>query len=108
MKTQTLALFFLATVAVGGVAWVFLLPYLSGEKNMEKRKASVAAKEPVAARSARGVQKSRRDEVETTLKQIEQKSNPRVKLEPRIAQAGLNWSKRKFYIIAACMGVVVF
>ena len=57
MKMQTLALFFLAAASIGGVAWVFLLPYLSGEKNMEKRKASVSAKEPVAARAARGVQK---------------------------------------------------
>ena len=108
MKMQTLALFFLATVAVGGVAWVFLLPYLSGEKNMEKRKASVAAKEPIAVRSARGAQKSRREQVETTLKQIERKSNPKLTLETRIAQAGLDWSKRTFYIAAACMGVVIF
>ena len=76
MKMQTLALFFLAAVSIGGVAWVFLLPYLSGEKNMEKRKASVAAKEPVAARAARGTQKTRREQVETTLKQIEQEKQP--------------------------------
>jgi len=101
-------LFFLATVSVGGIGWVLLLPYLSGEKNMEKRKASVAAKEPIAVRSARGAQKTRREQVETTLKQIEQKSNPKITLETRIAQAGLNWSKRKFYIAAACMGAVVF
>src|SRR5687768_8849269 len=108
MKMQTLALFFLATVSIGGIAWVFLLPYLSGEKNMEKRKASVAAKEPVALRAARGTQRTRREQVETSLKQIEEKNSPKVSLEGRIAQAGLNWSKRKFYIVAASLGAFVF
>ena len=32
MDKQTLALFFLVTVATGGVAWVFIYPSLSGEK----------------------------------------------------------------------------
>jgi tight adherence protein B len=108
MKMQALALFFLAAVSIGGIAWVFLLPYLSGEKNMEKRKASVAAKEPIMLRAARGAQKSRREQVETSLKQIEEKNTKKVSLEGRIAQAGLDWSKRKFYIIAACLGAFVF
>ena len=50
---QTIALFFLASVAVGGVAWVFLYPILSGERKAEQRMASVAKAEP-AARAARG------------------------------------------------------
>ena len=45
---QTIALFFLATVAVGGVAWVFVYPILSGERKAEKRMASVASTEPAA------------------------------------------------------------
>jgi tight adherence protein B len=110
MKMQSLALFFLGTVAVGGIAWVFLLPYLSGEKAMEKRKASVAAKEPMAARGARGAQKSRREQVESSLKQldIKQKNNKKLTLAMRIAQAGLTWSNRKFFAISACLGAFVF
>jgi tight adherence protein B len=110
IKMQTLALAFLATVAVGGMAWVFLLPYLSGEKNMEKRKASVAAKEPVTSRVARNAQKSRREQVETSLKQFDekQKNSKKLSLEMRIEQAGLTWSKRTFYIIAALFGAGVF
>jgi tight adherence protein B len=109
MKTQTLALAFLATVSIGGVAWAFLLPYLSGEKAMDKRKASAAAREPVA-RAGRGAQRSRREQVESTLKQIDikEKNNKKITLAARITQAGLTWSNRKFYIIAACLGVVVF
>jgi tight adherence protein B len=110
IKMQTLALAFLATVAVGGMAWVFLLPYLSGEKNMEKRKASVAAKEPVSSRVARNAQKSRREQVESSLKQFDekQKNSKKLSLEMRIEQAGLTWSKRTFYIIAALFGAGVF
>ena len=107
---QMLAIAFLATVAVGGVLWVFVYPTLSGEKKAEQRMASVARTEPVAIRTSRAVQKSRRDTVESTLKEIEerhkkQKSAP---ISVRIAQAGLKWSKRQFIIISAVLGVAAF
>jgi len=38
MDLQTMALFFLVTVAAGGVVWVFLYPMLSGERKAEQRK----------------------------------------------------------------------
>ena len=44
MNMQALALAFLSAVTVGGVAWVFIYPLLSGEKQAEKlRKAYGAA-----------------------------------------------------------------
>ena len=48
MKMQTLALAFLAATAIGGLAWVFIYPLLSGEKKAENRRASVAKPEPAA------------------------------------------------------------
>ena len=42
MNIQVLALAFLATAAVGGIAWVFLYPLLSGERKAESRRASIA------------------------------------------------------------------
>jgi len=60
--------FSLVTVAIGGVAWVFVYPFLSGERNTERRMASVARTEPIAPRPA---QRSRREQVEGTLKEIE-------------------------------------
>jgi tight adherence protein B len=107
---QTLALAFLATVAVGGLAWVFLLPVLSGERRMEKRREFLALDEPNTPRVARGAQRSRRDQVEETLKGIEakQKAAKRLSLPMRIEQAGLSWSKRQFYLISAGLGIVVF
>jgi tight adherence protein B len=107
---QTLAVAFLATVAVGGVLWVFVYPIISGQRKTEQRVATVARTEPIAARVSRGAQKSRRDTVESTLKEIEerhkkQKSAP---ISVRIAQAGLSWSKRQFMIISAVLGMAVF
>ena len=88
MKIQQLALFFLVAVAIGGVAWVFLYPLLSGERNVERRRASVARPEPIAARTKGTAQRSRREQVEETLKDIDAKNqrskNPplQVKIQP--------------------------
>jgi tight adherence protein B len=104
------SLFFLVAVAIGGIAWVFLYPYLSGEKKAEKRMASVARSEPMAARPARAVQRSRREQVEGTLKQIEERRRKakRPPLSVRLTQAGLSWSKRRFIITAAALGIGAF
>jgi tight adherence protein B len=103
-------IFLMVVLAMGGVAWVFLYPILSGERTTERRVASVARAEPVAARPVRGAQKSRREQVEGSLKQLEarKKKAARVPLTVRIAQAGLKWSKRQFMIIAASLGAVFF
>ena len=105
---QTLALFFLATLAVGGLAWVFLYPILSGERQAEMRVAHVAKREPVVR--SRGQQRSRRDIVEQTLKEFEErhKKSRHVPIAVRISQAGLRWSKRQFLLISAGVGLVMF
>jgi tight adherence protein B len=106
---QSLSLFFLVAVAIGGVAWVFIYPILSGERKTEQRMASVSRSEPIA-RSARPAQKSRREQVEETLKELEErrKKAKRVPLGARISQAGLTWSKRRFFMTAGALGIVVF
>jgi tight adherence protein B len=107
---QTYGLFFLVALAIGGVAWVFLYPILSGERKTERRMASVARSEPIAARPSRVAQKSRRDQVEGTLKELEQrqKKAKRVPLSVKLTQAGLEWSKRRFMVTAGTLGVVAF
>jgi tight adherence protein B len=102
-------LFSLVALAIGGVLWVFIYPLLSGERNTERRMASVARSEPVAQRSTRSGQKSRREQVEGTLKQLEarQKTSKRVPLSVRITQAGLKWSVRRFVITSGALGAGV-
>src|SRR4029078_12947104 len=105
-----LAMFFLAAVAIGGVLWVFVYPIISGERTAERRMASVAKPEPVAVRTSRVNQKSRRDSVESTLKELEEraKEQKRLSIAARISQAGLSWSKRQFIIISTVLGAAIF
>src|SRR5581483_2185087 len=107
---QSIALFFLVALAMGGVAWVFIYPSLSGERQMEKRKESVARAGPMSTRTARHAVKSRREQVEGTLKELEQRNSKskKVPLTVKIAQAGLTWSKRRFIITAISLAAVAF
>ncbi|NEW90285.1 pilus assembly protein, partial [Rhodopseudomonas sp. WA056] len=108
MEMQTLALGFFAAVAVGGVAWVFIYPLLSGEKNVEKRLTSVARTTP-AVRQVDRTQRSRREQIEGSLKEIETRSQKQknVPLGMRLSQAGLDWTPAKFGVVSAAIGVVV-
>src|SRR3954451_14000669 len=109
MNTQTLALGFLAATAIGGLAWVFLYPLLSGEKKAEARRASVAKSEPVVRQTDKA-QRSRREQVEGSLKEVEarRQKEKKVSLSVRLTQAGLEWTPRKFTIISGILGVVFF
>src|SRR5580704_9095152 len=108
MALQTLALFFLGTVAAGGIVWVFVYPLLSGERQAERRQAFVARPDPTArAAAARNAQKPRRDQIEETLKQLDVRNkNAKPNLERRIVQAGLSISKQQFMMISAGLGTV--
>ncbi|MGF6307250.1 tight adherence protein B [Bradyrhizobium sp. i1.8.4] len=110
MQTQTLALAFLAATTVGGIAWVFLYPYLSGEKKAESRRASVARSEPTPTRGADRTQRSRREQVEGSLKELEarRQKDKKVPLGMRISQAGLEWSEQKFWMISGALGLFGF
>ena len=106
---QALALAFLATTTVGGLAWVFLYPALSGERKAEHRRAAVAKSEP-AARQADKTQRTRREQVEGSLKDLEarRQKERKIPLSSRLTQAGLTWTVKKFMIISGVLAVVSF
>jgi tight adherence protein B len=110
MNTQTLAFGFLAATAIGGVAWVFLYPMLSGEKQAESRRASIAKPEPAAKRQADKSQRSRREQVESSLKDIEarRQKESKLSLNMRLQQAGLDWTPQRFWTMSAILGAVAF
>ena len=110
MNIQTLALAFLAFTAIGGLAWVFIYPLLSGEKKAELRRASVARPEPASARQADKSQRSRREQVEGSLKDLEARrlKEKSVPLSTRIDQAGLAWTTQKFWIVSGVLGFAAF
>jgi tight adherence protein B len=109
---QMIALFFLVTASIGGIAWVFVYPVLSGEKKVEQRQQAMARTggTPVRAASAQRALKSRREQVEGSLKEIEQRRSKANSppLSVRIGQAGLSWSKRKFFVISGVLGALGF
>ena len=109
MNIQALALAFLSFTAIGGVAWVFLYPLLSGQRKAENRRASVASPEPVA-RSVDKNQRTRREQVEGSLKDLDarRQKDKKVSLSVRLTQAGLDWTPRKFVTISAILGLVTF
>ncbi len=111
MKLETLALAFLAATAIGGVAWVFIYPLLSGERQAEKRRAALTRPEPVRAGAGLDrAQRSRRQQVESSLKELEERSKKekKVPLTNRISQAGLSLSKEKFLALSIAFGLIVF
>ena len=106
---QSIPMFILAATAVGGFAWVFIYPSLSGEKKAEKRRDLVARTGSSApARTPRNLNKPRREQIEATLKQVEDRRARSATLSSRIIQAGLKWSRQKFFIISGLLGLAAF
>lgn len=104
---SSIAAIALAAISAGGVAYVFLYPLLSGEARAEKRHKALVTSSP-----DRGVERitaiSRRDQVAQSLKDIEsrEKARHRIPLEMRLAQAGLTWTKSRFLVISAALGLM--
>ncbi|MGO9356579.1 MAG: type II secretion system F family protein [Xanthobacteraceae bacterium] len=110
MKMPVLALAVLAAMTVGGILWVFVYPLLSGDQQGQKRREALSKKEPAAARGQDRNLRSRREQIETSLKEIEERSrkSQRVTISTRLYQAGLDWSKQKFYIVSGILGGAFF
>ena len=88
---------------------MFLYPLLSGERKAENRRASVASPEP-AARNVDKNQRSRREQVEGSLKELDARrhKDKKISLSVRLTQAGLDWTPQKFMLISAILGLVTF
>ena len=105
---QMLALAFLAATALGGLAWVFIYPSLSGQRKAESRRASIARSD-TPARQVEKTQRSRREQVEGSLKELDarRKKEKSVPLSMRLAQAGLgSWTTEKFWTVSGISGAV--
>lgn len=106
----TLAVTVLAALSVGGIAYVLIMPFVSGERKAGKRMATVAHGTRAARRTVvNEVANTRKKEVQDTIKDLEekQKSKKKVSLRVRLQRAGLNVPVRSFYIASAISGVVI-
>lgn len=95
----------LTAVAAGGIAYVLLMPLLSGERLATNRRKSLGSAKVAIDRSAAV---NRREQIAKSLKEIEaKKASDKATLELRLLRAGLDWSRQKFFIVAGIMAVVV-
>ena len=99
-----LAVVALAGIAVGGVAYVLLMPYMSGERKASKRVGNVVQSRAAVPRSLQ----IRKQQVQDTIKNIEakQKSKKRVRLRIRLIRAGLSMKPSTYYLLSCLTGVV--
>ncbi len=109
MNTSTLAVALLAMLAVGGVVYALLYPTLSGEKRAEKRRKEFAGPSMARGIDREAQARNKRGQIAQSLKEIENRESARnkISLEQRIAQAGLNWTPKKYYTISVIMAAVV-
>jgi len=110
-----IAVVVMAALSVGLIAYVIAYPYISGEKQADKRLANVTEKSSrFSATTGSGSEsqealQERRKQIEQTLKDIDnQKSRKRITMRLRLIQAGLDITPRTFYMLSAIAGLVVF
>ncbi|MFN0265262.1 type II secretion system F family protein [Tepidamorphus sp. 3E244] len=98
-----------AMACVGGLAWVFVMPRLDGTAKTARRVHTISTRTN-ASTTAAGRERDnsrRKQKVEDTIKDIEQRSKKQRKrdLKMDIRGAGLQWTVKKFWIISVVMGL---
>lgn len=108
MQSNVLIFSGLVTIAVGGVFYAFVSPYLSGEVKAEKRKASIEGTRRKPAADGAKDAAVRRKQIADSLRELEARGkNKKLTLETRLLQAGLSWNRSKFLVFSAIMAGIV-
>ena len=97
----------LAGIAAGGVVYVLVIPFVSGERKASQRVGNVAQGVPRLAAVPRSLQ-IRKRKVQESIKNIEAKQNPK-KLVPvriRLIRAGLSMKPRGYYLLSCLTGLL--
>ncbi len=99
-----------AALALGAVVYALMDPFVSGDRQKEKRVSGVTESraKKVAARSAAQSAADRRKAVADTLKDLDdrQKQKEKVTLRLRLEQAGLDVSPKSFWLASLLCGAV--
>jgi tight adherence protein B len=96
----------LVTLAVGGVMYAVVYPYLSGDIKAQKRTAALMTSNERRRDNRSADPAKRRKMIQDSLKDIETKAAKKLTLEQRIAQAGLKVSRPMFMMGAGAVGLV--
>lgn len=111
MDREQLLIFMLVALCIGGMLYVFVYPYLSGEVRAEKRQKAVQGSAP-RDRSAQLRNKDlqvRRTQISETLKEFDERQKKRRirTINTALEQAGLGITKERFYVVSAVIGGVL-
>lgn len=117
LDQQQLLFLLLVAVATGGGILALTLPFLGSSESETRMKqvtakyrTSETAKQSMVSRLVKGETNPRRRQVQETLKQIDEKANPRkrgVPLRVLIGRSGLTLSVRKFWLLSGIVGLVM-
>ena len=104
-----LAAMVLAAIAVGGVVYALIIPFVSGERKASKRVGNVAQVQRSATRKRTAIPPSlqiRKQQVQDTINDLEakQKSKKRMRLQIRLIRAGLTMKPRTYYLLSLLAG----
>ena len=107
LNLQQIGLPIVVALCAGMVFYVLLYPYMSGEAKAEKRKTALQTRSSIGGSAGRvNDAAKRRKAVADSLKEIDERArSKKITFEMRMAQAGLDWSKTKFWIIS---GIIAF
>jgi tight adherence protein B len=98
----------LTAFTVGGLGYVFVYPLISGERNAEKRREALTSGPTRKVIDKQADAALRRKQITDSLKEIETRnSRKRETIDNMLTRAGLNWSRRRFLIIAAGTGIAL-
>jgi tight adherence protein B len=108
MALAPLLIGILFAISLGGIAFA-VMPYFTGEVRAEKRQDLLVNR--TEARESATVQRTaanRREQVTKSLKELEQRQSTtkKVNLMTRIVQAGLSWTKQRYYLLSIALAVV--
>ena len=101
----------LVALALTGVVYALIYPYVSGDRQKDKRVSAVAdsrSRKPGVSNSAEA-QANRKKNVSDSLKEIEirQKAKEKITMRLRLQRAGLTITPRDFYMMSAMSGVIM-
>ncbi|MGJ0509610.1 MAG: type II secretion system F family protein [Methylocystis sp.] len=105
MEKQLIGVALIALCAAGA-GYVFVYPYLSGERQAQKRQAALISAGPGRQASKSVDQAKRRKALADSLNEVGNKKKT-VDLGQRIEQAGLDWSKASFLLASAVIGLAL-
>ena len=111
LDNMQLPFMLLAAVAVGAVVYALMFPYISGDRQADKRLQGVVDGTGRRMASRKGPvdqSNARRKAVAETLKELEdkQKAKEKVSLRLRLERSGLDVTPQAFWIASAVAGVV--